>query len=92
MLNVVARCSWGLVWFAATSFSCLRIWIWQIPKKYIVARWTRGALVNPIHSYDGMAGNEFVADDENNLLMSKIVSEFYKCLGFVDGNTEQMSK
>ncbi|KAH6806080.1 hypothetical protein C2S51_030911 [Perilla frutescens var. frutescens] len=61
-----------------------------IPDMYVVSRWTKSARLNPIHDLPGGIEEQLVVIDENKLVMNQLISEFYQCVGYVDGNKERM--
>ncbi|KAH6760153.1 hypothetical protein C2S51_017102 [Perilla frutescens var. frutescens] len=62
----------------------------RIPDKYVVRRWTRSC-------FDSVNGcltdlvSSCVAADENKMKINTCISEFYACIGVVDGDDEKLS-
>ncbi|KAH6770461.1 hypothetical protein C2S52_015264 [Perilla frutescens var. hirtella] len=62
-----------------------------IPEIYVVSRWTKFAMLKPMFVFDGGVEEQLVAMDQNKLSMNHLISEFYSCVGLVDGNKENMA-
>ncbi|GER41647.1 FAR1-related protein, partial [Striga asiatica] len=63
----------------------------SIPEKYIVSRWTKHASLKPIFVVDGEVIDQCVAIEDRKSITNQIFSEFYSCIGMVEGNIELMN-
>ncbi|KAH6767225.1 hypothetical protein C2S52_018208 [Perilla frutescens var. hirtella] len=61
-----------------------------IPDKYVVARWTKDAYLKSVIDDGGDILDGCADLEDNKRVMNLLISEFYSCLGIVDGNRKKM--
>ncbi|KAL3649827.1 hypothetical protein CASFOL_006230 [Castilleja foliolosa] len=63
----------------------------NIPDKYIVNRWTRDPTRNQEFNFGTKATEKCVAVTKGNLMKNTAYSEFYGCMGSIDGDPDKMA-
>ncbi|GER49602.1 FAR1-related protein, partial [Striga asiatica] len=63
----------------------------SIPEKYLVPRWTKYASLKPIFEVHGQIIDQCAMIEERKSIMNQLFSEFYSCIGFVEGNNDFMT-
>ncbi|GER37255.1 FAR1-related protein [Striga asiatica] len=63
----------------------------SIPEKYLVPRWTKYASLKPIFEVHGQIIDQCAMIEERKSIMNQLFSEFYSCIGLVEGNNDFMT-
>ena len=62
----------------------------EIPSKYVLLRWTNAATITPTFSIDDTVVQQCASLEEMDTMRSELISDFYSCLGHLEGNTEAL--
>ncbi|KAH6775919.1 hypothetical protein C2S52_013480 [Perilla frutescens var. hirtella] len=62
----------------------------DIPKKYVVSRWTRAAHLNPLDGIGDPLLERLVNSNDCKNMTNQMISDFYACVAAVEGDMDKM--